>query len=141
MSQAETIRNGFVTVLASLSAANGGPLGQLLPYPASNLEPPVLYVEDGEVSYDETMQRGEDLLRFLLVALVPFGGPDVETQQTLDALRDRTGSLSVKTLVEADKTLNGACTSVRVTRMSKSQIYESPGKPARIGCEWTVEVR
>ena len=141
MSQSETIRNGFVTALASLDAANAGPLtGGLSPYPQADSNPPSLYVDGGEVSFDFAMNRGADILNFNLVALVPMAGPDASTQQLLDSLRDRTGSLSIKALVEADKTLGGACKTLRVTRMTRPQVYETPGQPARIGCEWAVEV-
>jgi hypothetical protein len=140
VSQAVLIRNGLVTSLQSLLLTNGGLLAQVNPYPTANPEPPCLYVADGEVDYDQTMGRGDDLRRFMLVTLFPLGGPDVSTQTALDAMRDGTGALSVKTLVETDRSLGGVCQALRVTNLSRSQLYETPAQPARIGCEWTVEV-
>ncbi len=72
---------------------------------------------------DLAMGRGEDKLNFIIVALFPFSGPDVSSQEALDNMRDGSGSLSIKALVEADRTLGGACTSLRVTTLSRPSMY------------------
>jgi hypothetical protein len=137
LSQSENIRNGIVTNLQPL--LNAGTVGQILPYAQSNLSPPVIYVTRGETTFDLAMSRGGDLITYLVVALISHT-QDIEAQELLDQLLDGTGSSSVKTLIESDRTLGGACQASTVDKVSRPQLYETASLPPALGCEWTVEV-
>lgn len=137
MSQSEDIRNGLVTNLQPL--IGGSPVGQISPYELANATPPCVYVTGGEIVYDEAMHRGLDRMTFTVIALVSQT-VDIESQQLLDELREPTGTVSVKTLIESDPFLGGVVADLHVTNVSPPRMYEPAAAPARLGCEWTVEV-
>lgn len=139
MSQAENIRNGLAANLAPLLQENGGPLGQVSPYMISNPSPPCIEIGGGPVTYDRAMRRGLDEQTYTITALVPFT-QDVSQQQLLDGLRDGTGSTSVKTLLESDLTLGGACQTLHVTQLTEPRLYSRQQGATLIGCEWSITV-
>lgn len=139
MSKSETIRDGLVAALAPLLSTNSGPLGQILPYPISSLNPPCAWVDGGEVEYDLAMGRGLDKQTFKVTVAYPFNEAE-SGQKQLDNLRDGTGALSVKTLLESDRTLGGAVQATHVTALSAIKLYDRASGPTLIGCEWTVDV-
>lgn len=139
MSQSGDIRAGIAANLEPLLISNGGPVGQVLPFLPSNPTPPCIYVADDAISYDLANRRGLDQLAFVVVALVSFT-TDQAAQESLDELRDPSGSSSIKTLIESDRTLGGACQDLRVTEASKPQLYVRDSGPASLGAEWTVQV-
>lgn len=129
--QATAIRAGLA---ANISAMTGV---QVSPYVLASPTPPFVYIDSGEIDYDEAMGGGLDMLEFVLVAGVQFS-TDQGSQITLDAFRDPlTG---IKHLVESDPTLAGACDTCRVTKASKPQVKTRDGSPAVLVCEFTVEV-
>lgn len=122
---------------ASLSSLPGV---QESAYVLGNPTPPSAEVEPAPVEYDLAMQRGLDRWRFIVRVFVGATS-DIGAQKRLDDFIDPTGEMSVKTLLEADRTLGGACDSMQVTGCSGYKAYQ----PARsgvlmLGAEWTVQV-
>ena len=69
------------------------------------------------VDYDVSFARGSDT--YALNVLIIGGRINERTaQSSLDAFLDSTGTSSVKTAIESDKTLGGAAHSLRVTDWS-----------------------
>jgi hypothetical protein len=115
------------------------PMGiQVSPYVLYNPTPPCAYVQDGPVNYDASMGRGHDDWTFTVFVLVGMVS-DIGSQMKLDSLRKSHGDMSVKALIEADRTLGGACIQARVPDVSGSRIYTLEGPPV-LGAEWTVLV-
>jgi hypothetical protein len=138
-SNTETIREGFVTSLAPLLASNGGPLSQISAYVMSNPSPPCAYISAGPIVYDRAMHRGLDEIEFTVTVIFPFN-VDISQQASLDELRDGSGALSVKALVETDLTLGGAVQTLRVTQSTEPRLYTRQSGPLVFGCEWQVSV-
>lgn len=109
---------------------------QVSAYLVANPTPPCAYVTPEEISYDEALGRGLDILTFLVVVLVGVS-TDLGAQQALDTYRQPTG---IKQLVEADQTLGGTCDVARVTKVGRPQLYATASGQNLAGCEWTVEV-
>lgn len=139
MSQAESIRNGIVSNLAPLLKSNGGPLGQVSAYMKSNPTAPCAEVGGGPIVYDRAMHRGLDEVAFTVTVLFPFT-QDVSQQKILDQLRDATGATSVKTLIESDRTLGGACQDLHVTQATEPRLYDRQQGGIVLGCEWQIAV-
>lgn len=134
MGSPSAIRQGIATALASLVP---GSVSHIYEYVPSNPTTPCVYVGDGPIDYDLALSRGLDSLTFEVTVLLAFT-MDEASQQTLDGLRVSTGG--VKALLEADPTLGGACSSLRVTGATGSQLHVTEGKPPACGTTWTVEV-
>ena len=79
-----------------------------------NPNPPVAIVVPVSVSYDTAFGRGLDTYQFSVMVIV--GRMSERTaQNSLDAYINPTGASSLKTAVESDVTLGGACQNARVT--------------------------
>ena len=105
------IRQG---IAANLSTISGLRTSWFVP---DNPTPPIAIVVPDRVDYDVSFARGSDT--FYINVLLIGGRINERTAQTsLDAFLDSTGSSSVKTAIESDKTLGGAAHSVRVTDWS-----------------------
>ena len=79
-------------------------------------KPPVAIVLPPTISYDTSMGRGLDTYEFSILVMV--GRVSERTAQgSLDAYAAPTGATSIKTAIEADRTLGGAAQSCRVTDM------------------------
>ena len=103
----------------------------------SNPTPPCVYVGDGPIKYDLTAGTGIDELTFTVAVVLSFT-MDEAAQAKLDGLRASTGG--VKSLIEADKTLGGACSGLQVTEATGSQMRIAQGQPPACGTTWTVKV-
>lgn len=125
------IRAGLATSLSSLN------VGTVYPWLPSNPIPPCAFVTDGPILYDQAMGGGLTRPTFVVVVLVAYT-QDENSQSILDGLRASTGG--VKSLIEADPTLGGVCSSLQVTEVTEPRLYQAQGNPAALGCEWTVEV-
>jgi len=124
------IRQGLVDALSNLD------VGVVTKYAPVNPMPPCAYIKAGKVEYDLTMQRGIDKLTFVVTVLVATSADEL-AQEKLDALR---AGDQVKAMIEADRTLGGACASLQVTEMTAPQVYPQGGSPTSLGCDWTVMV-
>lgn len=78
--------------------------------------PPVAVVIPSRVSWDTSMGRGLDTYEFTVLVIVGRVS-ERSAQNTLDAYCAASGSGSIKTAIERDKTLGGAAQSLRVTEM------------------------
>lgn len=108
-------------------------------YVLGNPTAPCAEVMPGPVTYDRTMQRGTDMLRFTIRVYVG-ASLDVAAQKRLDPMLNSSGPYSVKEAVEQDRTLGGLADHTRVTESTGYRIYAREGTPALLGAEWTVEV-
>lgn len=107
-------------------------------YMLANPTPPsaeILVTEGAE--YDMTFHRGIDPLVFTIRVLVAFTS-DIGSQKRLDKMRDPSGVYSIKAAVEADKTLGGLVSDLRVTEFGPDQVFDGP--VMLLGCDWRVEV-
>lgn len=126
-----------VALAASLGTAISGL--QASAYMLANPTTPHAHVLPGEVEYDKTLQRGLDEL-FLTVQLIVGTPSDMGAQMVLDEFLDD-GPRSVKTAIEADPTLNGACSDLHVQGASGYRVYTfGEGRPPALGAEWRVRV-
>lgn len=127
------IRQGLANNLSGLKGV------QVLPYISANPKPPTVWVMPGGVTYDRASRRGLDDVTMTLQAFVAMPVPR-RSQELLDAMMAPTGSQSIKTLVESDRTLGGVVDDVRVTEASGYQTAVVEGKGSVLLCEWTVAV-
>lgn len=114
---------------------------QVSPYMLANPTPPAADVEPAPIDYDLAMKRGLDKWTFIVRVYVGLSG-DIAAQKKLDAYIEPTGATSIKTLVEADRTLGGLCDSVQVIKCSGYRTFERAhgASPLLLGAEWTVVV-
>lgn len=112
---------------------------QVSQYLLANPEPPSLDISTGPIAYDTAMAYGNYDLRFIVRALVQWGDSGA-AQAALDPLLDQTGTSSVKAVLEADKTLGGTVSSLRVTDASEVKVYTIEGSSNAPGVEFMVEV-
>lgn len=127
------IRQGLANNLRGLKGV------QVLPYISANPKPPTVWVMPASTTYDQAMQRGLDTILMTVQGFVAMPVPR-RSQELLDALMEPTGSQSVKTLIESDRTLGGVVDYVRVTESSGYQTAVVEGKGSVLLCEWTVAV-
>ena len=92
----------------------------------------------GPVQYDLAMALGNQDVRFIVRATVQQG--EDSNQGALDSLIDWTGSsASLKAVLEADKTLGGVVSAVRVVDVSEMKLFPTEGGFLP-GVEFNVEV-
>lgn len=104
----------------------------------SNPTPPHLFAYLDRQPYDRTLQRGYDELYWTVVALVSLGGFDVGAQLLLDRLMAPAGDMSVKAALEADPTLGGACSTLRVEELDSWGPYRRENAGDALGAQWHV---
>ena len=136
MSLLGNIRAGVMSNLSTLSV-NGD--GYLLTPP----EPPCFEVaspDDGYV-YGPTFQRGTDSVTIIVRGIIQLG-ESTESQKTLDDWMEPSGSTSVKTLLESDRTLGGAVDDLMVVSVIGPRRLATPEVPGAIYlcAEWLVRI-
>lgn len=136
MSVIGNIRDGIVSSLTGTISYN-----QFTGYLLTPAEPPCFEIDFPADSYvyDQTFGRGMDQLELIVRGMVSLGEPD-EGAALLDQWLDPTGSTSVKTALENDKTLGGAVTDMQVTRVSGHRRLLTPEGTPLLVAEWTVKV-
>jgi hypothetical protein len=111
MATVSQIRDGLAANLATISGLR---TSATVP---DNPNPPIAIVEPTSVNYDTTFGRGLD--EYLFKITVIAGRADERSgQNKLDGYCNPSGSLSVKTAVESDKTLGGVVQNLRVSGLS-----------------------
>ena len=76
-------------------------------------KPPIAIVSPESISFDTSMGRGLDTYQFTVLCIV--GRVSERTAQNkLDTYCNPTGASSVKTAIEQNRTLSGACNDLRV---------------------------
>lgn len=111
MSTIKSIREGLAK---NLSTITGLRTSYFVP---DTINPPVALVEPLQVQYDQTFKRGLDEFTFK-VTLIAGRASDRAGQDTIDSFLDSTGSRSIKTAIESDKTLGGKVNDLRVTSLT-----------------------
>lgn len=110
MTTIASLRTGLATRLGTISGLR---TAATVP---DDPKPPVAIVMPPSVSYDTSMGRGLDTYEFTVLVMV--GRLSERTAQaSLDAYANPTGAGSIKTAIEADRTLGGAANTCRVTDM------------------------
>ena len=85
-------------------------------YVPDDPKPPVAVVMPPKITYDRAFGRGLDEYEFVIVVIVGRVS-DRTAQAALDGYCNPSGLSSVKTALEADRTLAGASSDLRVTDM------------------------
>lgn len=110
-------------------------------YVLGNSTPPAAEIEPAPITYDLAMQRGLDEWRFTVRVFVAMNA-DIGSQVLLDSFIEPVGDQSVKTLIEADRTLGGLCDFVQVESCSGYKTFQSRHSGQMwLGAEWAVCVR
>lgn len=138
MASLSDIRAGLA---AAITAAI--PDAQCSGYVLANPTPPFFDIElsaEG-VDYDQAMARGVDLWRMTVRGCVAVTD-SLASQKTLDLWCAASGDRSVKAALEADLTLGGVASALRVTQLAGYRAIAVRGQPNNVylGAEWTVEV-
>ena len=126
------IRSGLVTNLAPLGIQSKG-------YMLTSPSPVSIEIFPGETTYDKSFARGLDEINFVVRITVAIS-LDVAAQQKLDGYLDPSGSGSVKTLIESDKTLGGKIDNLRVTEATGFQVSVAPEGGQTLSADWTVRI-
>jgi hypothetical protein len=110
MTSISAIRTGLATRLGTISGLR---TAATVP---DDPKPPVAIVMPPTVTYDTAMGRGLDTYEFTILVMV--GRLSERTAQaSLDGYANPSGAGSIKTAIEADRTLGGAASTCRVTDM------------------------
>lgn len=131
MSSTAQIRAALKVALDAAFASSWNTSAYMLASP----NPPQMEIIPAGVDYDTAMARGNDDLHYLVRAIVQHGG-DVSAQENLDGLIDVKGAASMKVALEADKTLGGVVSDLRVTDVSEYKVYAQD----LLGVEFSVEL-
>jgi hypothetical protein len=132
----QAIRAGMVKNLARIAPGDW----QIKEYMLANPTPPAGHVFPGETEFDKSSARGSDKQIMYLQIFVADATGDLGQQQILDEFLKGSGRKSVKEALERDRTLGGACDTLRVVSVSGYRRFVFEGRPALIGAEWRVEV-
>lgn len=104
------IRQGIATNLATISGLR---TAAELP---DNPSPPIAVVSLRSIEYDGSFQKGLAVYTFTVTVIVGRVA-EREAQRRLNAYSDNTGSSSVKSAIESDRTLGGSAFDVRVVSL------------------------
>lgn len=102
-----------------------------------NITPPQAVVFPPTVEYDMTFGRGRDRMEFAIRVFV--AGNLRNADELLDSYCRGSGTTSVKTAVETDRTLGGVVQDCRVTRV-RPLGAEEVGSLDYLAVEFTVDV-
>ena len=133
--------------LADIRAGIAAALKERLPevqctgYLMENPYAPGFEVELGStgIVYDLAMSRGLDEWFFTIRGFAA-SGLDRAAQMRLDGWLDSTGSTSVKTALEADRTLSASVSDSHVTRVGQVRVFSPIASPEikYFGAEWIL---
>lgn len=131
------IRQGLA---ANLSALQGI---QVSAYMLASATPPSAHIYPGgaagAITYDLAFQRGLDLWPFTVQAFVGLTS-DIGAQVLLDTFIAPSGTQSVKTVLQSDRTLGGLVDDVQVVTCTGYHVYRREGAAPVLGAEWHVTV-
>ena len=127
-----TIRDGLKTRLATISGLRAY---DTMP---DNPSPPFAVVVPGPINYDVAMARGLDEQEFDILVVVSRVHERIG-QDLLDGYCDRSGPTSIKAAIEGDRTLSGACDTLRVTQMRNYQAL-AIGEVQYLAAEFVVQL-
>lgn len=130
------IRSAIAAVLTGHYSSLGWTVNKYL---SSTINPPCMDLEIGPIDYDQAMARGDDAIHVTVRAYVQWGDSDVG-QAALDPVIDLISTDSLKTVLEADKTLGGTVDAVHVLSVSNPQVIAVQGGSDLPAVEFAVEV-
>lgn len=106
------VRSGLVTNLATITGL------RTYSYVPEDIQAPAAVVDfPSVVSFDQAMSRALDAYEISVYVLVATSS-DRKGQEKLANYVAGSGSSSVKAAIESDKTLGGACQTLRVTELT-----------------------
>ena len=110
MTTLSALRSGIATNLATISGLR---TSSTVP---DDVNPPIAVVAPQGITFDTSFARGLDTYEFNVLVIV--GRVDERSAQNrLDGFCNPTGSSSIKTALESDKTLGGEAQNLRCTEM------------------------
>ena len=105
------LRAGLATNLATITGLRANAIQP------DNPTPPQAIIFPTSITFDRTFKRGLDEYAFTITLIA--GRQDARNgQAVMDGYCAPTGSGSIKTAIESDRTLGGACQSLHVTELS-----------------------
>lgn len=107
------VRSGLATRLATIAGL------RCFDYVPDGLAPPAAVVEPLEINFDQSMNRGSDNYRAFILVIVGR----MSERSANDSLD--TYIPAVKSAIEADKTLGGACSTLQVTSALPREVVVS----------------
>jgi len=126
----DAIRSGLATNLATISG-----LRTAAEIP-DNPSPPIAVVQLRSIDYDQAFQKGLAVYTFVVTVIVGRSA-EREAQRRLNDYSDNTGSSSVKTAIQSDRTLGGSafdCRVVSLDNIGSLQLNDA----AYLAAEFTV---
>lgn len=133
MASIADIRQGLATNLTEITGI------QASAYVLASPTLPSVEVFPPEITYGPVMQRGIDEHVFTVrVSIADVS--DISSQKQLDEYMESEGDRSIKQKLEADKTLGGACSYLRVTGCSGTRRATREGAGPVLITDWRVEV-
>lgn len=135
MTDVAAIRTALAAAIAGMATT---PKINAKGYLSDSITPPWAAVQPDSIDYDVTFRRGYDEIA-LIVRVYASRSDDRAGQAFLDSLLVGSGATSVKTAIEADRTLGGVAETLRVTAMRNYGVYEVAGV-AYLGAEFAVTV-
>lgn len=138
---AATLEQIRVALAANLTTLSGAPANvQVSAYMLGNPQPPTLQVMGPDtIQYDQAMRRGLDYWTLIVQGFVGAIA-DIGAQVNLDQWLAPSGSLSVKTAIESDRTLGGHVQDLTVTDSTGYKVFQLDSTSQVLGAEWTVLV-
>ena len=105
------LRAGLATNLATITGLRANAIQP------DNPTPPQAIIFPTSISFDRTFRRGLDEYAFTVTLIA--GRQDARNgQAVMDGYCAPTGTGSIKTAIESDRTLGGACQTLHVTELS-----------------------
>ena len=105
------LRAGLATNLATITGLRANAIQP------DNPTPPQAIIFPTSITFDRTFKRGLDQYAFTITLIA--GRQDARNgQAVMDGYCAPTGTGSIKTAIESDRTLGGACQSLHVTELS-----------------------
>jgi hypothetical protein len=96
------------------------------PYdPGGVLPMPCALVGGGDVEYDQSFGRGHDMIEFRVVCMCDGDARSVDL--LFDAMQRGSGATSVKTAIEADRTLGGVVSTLHVASSRRIVAHDNGG--------------
>ncbi len=132
MSLISNLKSGLATNLATIT---GMRTSQQIP---EQPQPPVAIITLNDINYDTTFGRGMDEYSFTVTVIVS-SADGRNAQNLLDEYVAKSGTLSVKSAIELDRSLGGYANDCRVTRLSTYGNL-TIGETNYLAGEWSVTV-
>jgi hypothetical protein len=126
------LRTGLATNLATITGLR---TASLIP---DQVNPPIAIITPETITYDTAFARGLDEYNFTVLVIV-HRVAERSAQSSLDAFCNPTGSTSIKTAIESDRSLGGKAQTLRVTDLRTYQAL-SVGDVDYLAAEFSVVV-